>query len=131
MNQKVTIYGVPEIDDVDSLIELLEELNCVVTQEDDTLIIDPVNMNNVPPVSKAVNKLRASYYFMGALLGKYKEVQMMMPGGCYLGPRPHRLTPERFRSLRGNRQVRQHHTQKEGASVTKSYLDVSSVGAHD
>ena len=131
MNQKVTIYGVPEIDDVDSLIELLEELNCVVTQEDDTLIIDPVNMNNVPLVSKAVNKLRASYYFMGALLGKYKEVQMMMPGGCYLGPRPIDLHLKGFEALgatvkfeNGNYVIR-----AEELIGNKIYLDVSSVGA--
>lgn len=129
--EKVTIYGVPYIDDVDSLIELLEELNCEVTQQDDTLIIDPINMKNVPLVSKAVNKLRASYYFMGALLGKYKEVQMMMPGGCYLGPRPIDLHLKGFEALgatvkfeNGNYIIK-----AEQLIGNKIYLDVSSVGA--
>lgn len=129
--EKVTIYGVPYIDDVDSLIELLEELNCEVTHQDDTLIIDPINMKNVPLVSKAVNKLRASYYFMGALLGKYKEVQMMMPGGCYLGPRPIDLHLKGFEALgatvkfeNGNYIIK-----AEQLIGNKIYLDVSSVGA--
>ncbi len=129
--EKVTIYGVPYIDDVDSLIELLEELNCEVTQQDDTLIIDPINMKNLSLVSKAVNKLRASYYFMGALLGKYKEVQMMMPGGCYLGPRPIDLHLKGFEALgatvkfeNGNYIIK-----AEQLIGNKIYLDVSSVGA--
>ena len=85
----VTIFGVPEIKDVESLTELLQELNVEVTKkESGHLVIDPTNMVNAPLVSDTVMKLRASYYFMGALLGKYKQVQMKMPGGCYLGARP-------------------------------------------
>lgn len=129
--ERVTIHGVPEIDDVASLIELLEELNCEVTMEEDTLIVDTHNMKNTPLVSKAVNKLRASYYFMGALLGKYKEVQMMMPGGCYLGPRPIDLHLKGFEALgatvsfeNGNYKI-----QAENLIGNKIYLDVSSVGA--
>lgn len=131
MNQGVTIFGVPEIDDVDSLIELLQELNIDVKLNDDTLIIDTKAMQNTPLVSKAVNKLRASYYFMGALLGKYKEVQMMMPGGCYLGPRPIDLHLKGFEALgasvkfeNGNYVIK-----AEQLIGNKIYLDVSSVGA--
>jgi len=70
----VTIYGVPEISDVDALAVLLEELNCTVLRSHDSLIVDPSRMENVPLVSDAVDKLRASYYLMGALLGKCKKV---------------------------------------------------------
>ena len=88
-------------------------------------------MQNKPLVHDAVNKLRASYYFMGALLGKYGHVEIRMPGGCYLGPRPIDLHLKGFESL--------------GATVTydhgcyildapelvgnKIFLDISSVGA--
>ena len=58
----VTIYGVPEISDVDALAVLLEELNCTVLRSHDSLIVDPSRMENVPLVSDAVDKLRASYY---------------------------------------------------------------------
>ncbi|MEI7668278.1 MAG: UDP-N-acetylglucosamine 1-carboxyvinyltransferase, partial [Erysipelotrichaceae bacterium] len=85
----MTILGVPQISDVVNLSNLLRALNCPVsTSSEDTLHIDPSQMVNIPLDSADVTKLRASYYFMGALLGKYKEVRMKMPGGCYLGPRP-------------------------------------------
>lgn len=131
MNQGVTIFGVPEIDDVDSLIELLQELNIDVKLNDDTLIIDTKAMQNTPLVSKAVNKLRASYYFMGALLGKYKEVQMMMPGGCYLGPRPIDLHLKGFEALGAsvNFENGNYVIKAEQLIGNKIYLDVSSVGA--
>lgn len=131
MNQGVTIFGVPEIDDVDSLIELLQELNIDVKLNDDTLIIDTKAMQNTPLVSKAVNKLRASYYFMGALLGKYKEVQMMMPGGCYLGPRPIDLHLKGFEALGAsvNFENGNYVIIAEQLIGNKIYLDVSSVGA--
>lgn len=68
-NEPVTIYGVPNISDVQSLIVLLNELGvCVEKRDEETLYIDPTHMENIPMVSKAVSKLRASYYFMGALL---------------------------------------------------------------
>ena len=88
-NGPVTIVGIPQIADVNNLCEILSILNIEVTKvADDHLIIDPTNMKNTDLVQDAVTKLRASYYFMGALLGKYGHVRMKMPGGCYLGPRP-------------------------------------------
>ena len=84
----VDLYGVPEISDVAALAVLLRELNCNVDITGEHVRIDPTYMQDLPLVSEAVNKLRASYYFMGVLLGKYKKVQIRMPGGCYLGPRP-------------------------------------------
>ena len=53
-------------------------------------------------VSKAVSKLRASYYFMGALLGKFGHAEIKMPGGCYLGPRPIDLHLKGFEALGAN-----------------------------
>jgi len=131
-NAPITIYGVPNISDVKSLMELLRELNVYVEQiDEETLYIDPTKMNNIPMVSNAVSKLRASYYFMGALLGKFGHAEIKMPGGCYLGPRPIDLHLKGFEAL--------------GASITyengcyilhadelignRIFLDISSVGA--
>ena len=76
-NKPVTIFGVPNISDVKSLMVLLNELGVYVEQKDnETLYIDPSNMENIPMISGAVSKLRASYYFMGALLGKFGHVQI-------------------------------------------------------
>src|SRR5699024_8970383 len=50
--------------------------------------IDPTNMVSMPLPNGKVKKLRASYYFMGAMLGKFKQAVIGLPGGCHLGPRP-------------------------------------------
>ncbi|MBR2809447.1 MAG: UDP-N-acetylglucosamine 1-carboxyvinyltransferase, partial [Erysipelotrichaceae bacterium] len=76
------------ISDVNRLINLLEALNIHVTKNEDNLIIDPSDIKNVVLDHEDVSKLRASYYFMGALLGRFKYVKIKMPGGCDLGPRP-------------------------------------------
>ncbi|EJW97905.1 UDP-N-acetylglucosamine 1-carboxyvinyltransferase, partial [gut metagenome] len=51
--------------------------------DEETLVIDPSEMRDVPLLGDAVQKLRASYYFMGALLGKYGKCLIKSPGGCY------------------------------------------------
>lgn len=127
----VTIFGVPDISDVDALSLLLKELNCTVEKKGDTLIIDPSNMENVPLVSDAVDKLRASYYFMGALLGKCKKVVMKAPGGCFLGPRPIDLHIKGFEALGAKVEfVDGHHViTAEELRGNTIYLDFASVGA--
>lgn len=131
-NGPVTIVGIPQIADVNNLCEILNILNIEVTKvADDHLIIDPTNMKNTDLVQDAVTKLRASYYFMGALLGKYGHVRMKMPGGCYLGPRPIDLHVKGFEALgaevkfeKGCYEI----TAKELIG-TKIFLDIASVGA--
>lgn len=131
-NGPVTICGVPDISDVNSLSVLLRDLGVdVISKGTENIIIDPTHMENRPMVQEAVTKLRASYYFMGALLGKYGHVEMKMPGGCYLGPRPIDLHLKGFEALGAS--VRYEH----GAYIidapelvgTKIFLDISSVGA--
>lgn len=131
-NGPVTIVGVPQIADVASLSQILKILNVEVTKvADDHLIIDPTNMRNVDLTDDVVTKLRASYYFMGALLGKYGYVRMKMPGGCYLGPRPIDLHIKGFEALgakvdydRGCYTIKADHL-----TGAKIFLDISSVGA--
>lgn len=128
----VTIVGVPNISDVESLAILLRELKVdVVHKTKDHLVIDPTAMKNVPLDHNAVSKLRASYYFMGALLGRYGEVQMKIPGGCNLGPRPINLHLKGFEALGATvEEVDGFYCIKAEKLVgNKIYLDVSSVGA--
>lgn len=131
-NEPVTIYGVPNISDVQSLMVLLNELGVHVEKKDEeTLYIDPTHMQNIPMVSQAVSKLRASYYFMGALLGKYGHAEIKMPGGCYLGPRPIDLHLKGFKALGADVQYENgcyilHADDLKGANI---FLDISSVGA--
>lgn len=128
----VTIVGVPTISDVKSLAVLLNELDVNVNfVAQDHIIIDPTHMKNVPMVQDTVSKLRASYYFMGALLGKYGKVAMRMPGGCYLGPRPIDQHLKGFEALGAT--VRDENgtivIEAEELVGNKVFLDISSVGA--
>ena len=127
----VEIFGVPEISDVEALAILLEELKCEVEVDGEHIKIDPTHMEDIPLVSDAVNKLRASYYLMGALLGKYKRVKIKMPGGCYLGPRPIDLHLKGFEAL-GAKITYEDDTyllEAEELIGTQIYLDFASVGA--
>ncbi len=131
-NGPVTICGVPSISDVDSLSVLLRDLGVLVdVRSSDTIVIDPTKMENKPLVHDAVNKLRASYYFMGALLGKYGYVEIRMPGGCYLGPRPIDLHLKGFEALGAT--VKYDHgsyiLEAKELIGNKIFLDIASVGA--
>ncbi|MBP3853535.1 MAG: UDP-N-acetylglucosamine 1-carboxyvinyltransferase [Erysipelotrichaceae bacterium] len=131
-NEPVTIFGVPEISDVQSLMVLLEELGVEVEErEEGALYIDPTHMNNIPMVSNAVTKLRASYYFMGALLGKFGHAEIRMPGGCYLGPRPIDLHLKGFEALGATIQYDNGCYILDAPQLvgTNIFLDISSVGA--
>ena len=131
-NGPVAIVGVPQIADVDNLADILKELNVKVTKvADDHLIIDPTKMQNTTLDSAAVTKLRASYYFMGALLGKYGYVKIKMPGGCYLGPRPIDLHLKGFEALGANVVYDKgcYTISADKLVGTKIFLDIASVGA--
>ena len=95
----VTIDNVPNISDIDALNEILEYLGAKVKREDNKMIIDQTNLVNKEIPEAKAKKLRASYYFMSALLGKYKHVEMYFPGGCAIGARPIDQTLKGYRAL--------------------------------
>ena len=127
----VTIDNIPNISDIDALNEILEYLGAKVTRENDRMIIDHSNLENKEIPEAKAKKLRASYYFMSALLGKYKQVEMYFPGGCSIGARPIDQTLKGYRAL-GAEVVEEGNkftiTAKDliGAEVS---LDMPSVGA--
>ncbi len=127
----VTLYGVPDISDIRALKDLLEELNIKVNEQDDMLIIDPKGIVNIPMESDNVSKLRASYYFMGALLGRYKRVKIKMSGGCDLGPRPIDLHLKGFQALGASVEYEKgcYIIEAEELKGTTINLDFASVGA--
>ncbi|WP_458411648.1 UDP-N-acetylglucosamine 1-carboxyvinyltransferase [Schinkia sp. CFF1] len=127
----VTIEGLPNISDVHTLCGLLEEIGGTVTLEHDYLTIDPSKMISMPLPNGKVKKLRASYYLMGAMLGRFKQAVIGLPGGCHLGPRPIDQHIKGFEALGAtvtNEQGAIYLRAKElvGARI---YLDVVSVGA--
>ena len=84
----VTLEGLPQISDVATLVSLLEDLNIKTDLKDTELKVDPTEIKNASLPNHKVESLRASYYMMGAMLGRFKKCVIGLPGGCPLGPRP-------------------------------------------
>ncbi|MEI5991905.1 UDP-N-acetylglucosamine 1-carboxyvinyltransferase 1 [Enterococcus termitis] len=128
----VTLDGVPDIQDVHSLIEILEIMGAKTTFTDNTLVIDPTEIVSVPMPKGKINSLRASYYFMGSLLGKFGEGVVGLPGGCYLGPRPIDLHIKGFEALGAdvtNEHGAMYLRTKDGLHGTRIFMDMVSIGA--
>lgn len=83
-----TIKNVPNITDKDALFDIVKLLNCNIEQNGNEVKIDSSTLKNTLITQELSVKLRASYYFMGVLLGKYKHVEIFFPGGCNIGNRP-------------------------------------------
>ncbi len=83
------IENVPDISDVRILLSILENMGAVVTREDSgTVVIDSTNITSTCPEPALVKKMRASYYLMGALLGRFGKAHVALPGGCNFASRP-------------------------------------------
>ncbi|MBG9546675.1 UDP-N-acetylglucosamine 1-carboxyvinyltransferase [Cytobacillus firmus] len=127
----VKIEGLPDISDVQILKDLLEEIGGTVEFSENDMTVDPSSMISMPLPNGKVKKLRASYYLMGAMLGRFKKAVIGLPGGCHLGPRPIDQHIKGFEAL-GARV-----TNEQGAIYLRAdelrgariYLDVVSVGA--
>ena len=127
----VKIDNIPNISDIGALNEILEFLGAKVTLEDGLMIINPKSIKNKEIPKDVSSKLRASYYFMSALLGKYKKVEMYFPGGCKIGARPIDQTLKGFKAL-GAKVEEKDNKFKITADELKGghvYLDMPSVGA--
>lgn len=127
----VTIDNVPNISDIDSLTEILEYLGAKVTRQNNTMQIDPRGITNKEIPKEISSKLRASYYFMSALFGKYKSAHMYFPGGCSIGARPIDQTLKAFECLGATIKELDNKFDIEAEELkgNKIYLDCPSVGA--
>lgn len=130
-DSEVTIDNLPKISDVQLLSELLEEIGGKTELKGDSLTVFPENMFAMPLPNGRVKKLRASYYLMGAMLGKFKKAVIGLPGGCNLGPRPIDQHIKGFEALGAKVSNEQgaiylRANELRGARI---YLDVVSVGA--
>ncbi|MDE6284884.1 MAG: UDP-N-acetylglucosamine 1-carboxyvinyltransferase [Bacilli bacterium] len=127
----VEITNVPNISDKDALIEILSVLNAKVDNQDSRIVIDATQVHNVTITEDLSTKLRASYYFMGALLGKFKYVEICFPGGCNIGARPIDLHLKGFEAL--GAEITQcedkYVIQAKELVGTDIHLDFASVGA--
>ena len=134
VNGTCRIENIPQISDVTLILEILQELGAHVrTVNRSTVEIDcsSVHRTNVP--YELARQIRASYYFIGALLSRFGTAQVSMPGGCDLGARPIDLHLKGFMALGANVEVKNgyvHAAAPEGGlKGTHIYMDQVSVGA--
>ena len=130
-DEKITISNVPNITDVDDLENILVHLNAKMDRKEGTIEIDSSEIENKEITYELSKKLRASYYFMGALLGKFKKVDMYFPGGCAIGARPINLHLKGFELLGAKITEEENHFIIEADKLKGNniYLDFPSVGA--
>lgn len=126
------IENLPNISDIQDLKLALESIGAQVSRPDDsTLIIDSREIETTTAVNDSVRRIRASYYLLGSLLGRYKEAAVSMPGGCNFGSRPIDQHIKGFEAL--GAQVNLEHgiinVQAKELKGTTIYMDVVSVGA--
>ena len=130
-DDKVTLYNVPDISDTKALMEIIELLNGKIEYKDETMKIDTSKIENKVVPEDMSKKLRASYYFMGALLAKFKYAEIYFPGGCNIGSRPIDFHIKGFKKLgakvkiEGNKYI----IKAEKLKGARIYLDFASVGA--
>ena len=130
-DEETTIYNVPEISDRDDLIKIIELLKGTVSLEKDTLYMDCKNVESIFIPENLSTKLRASYYFMGALLGRKRRIEISLPGGCKIGNRKIDIHLKAFQALGATIKEEQdkYIIEAEKLVGTKIYFDFASVGA--
>lgn len=134
-NDVVTLEGVPDISDVASLVEIMEIMGAKIERDVDAgvLTIDTRDVVSKPLPYGKINSLRASYYFNGALLGRFGKATVGLPGGCDLGPRPMDLHIKAFEALGAELSYLEDamhlEAKEEKLHGTTIYMDMVSVGA--
>ncbi|WP_300382738.1 UDP-N-acetylglucosamine 1-carboxyvinyltransferase [Clostridium sp.] len=129
---KCIIDNVPDIEDVHCLERILKDLGCSVNKIDNnTLEIDATDVRRVEACTEDVRRMRASYYFIGALLSRFKKARVELPGGCPIGVRPIDQHIKGFEALGAKVNI------EHGAVIVEAehlcganiFFDVVSVGA--
>ena len=130
-DKEVTICNIPEITDTSALCKILEKLGANINYASESIVIDGKNIKNTEIDKELSKKLRASYYFLGAMLGKYKRCTMHFPGGCSIGARPIDLHLKGFEALGAKVEIDgdKYTVTAEKLVGAPIYLDVASVGA--
>jgi UDP-N-acetylglucosamine 1-carboxyvinyltransferase len=130
---KCRIENVPDISDVRILLSILEGMGAKIQKTDGVVDIDCTDICNTEPDPALVKKLRASYYFMGALLGRFGRSHVALPGGCSFASRPIDQHIKGFKALGAVVKETEEYVELEpgaaGLAGNRVSLDVVSVGA--
>ena len=131
-DEDVVIENLPDVRDINVLLEAIQEIGASVNRINrHTVKINASNIHEVSVDDDYIRKIRASYYFIGALLGKYKSAQVPLPGGCNIGSRPIDLHIKGFRALGAKVDIERGAVLAHAIDLVGShiYLDKVSVGA--
>lgn len=130
--EEVILKNVPNVDDIKNILEALAIIGSKASFKDNeiTVLNDEINYNEIINYD-CIGKIRASYYFLGALLGKYKKATVAMPGGCKIGSRPIDLHLKGFEALGATTKLEDGNIIVEAEELKGAhiYLDFPSVGA--
>ena len=132
INGICTIENLPNISDVKLYCDILKELGAIITWKNEhEVVIDSRNINSYQAPLDITRKFRASYYLIGALLGRCKKAIVGLPGGCNLGPRPIDQHIKGFEALGATVEATQGNITAQAKKLKGSsiYMDVASVGA--
>ena len=131
-DETVTIENLPDVRDINVLLQAINEIGAKVDRVDlHTVKINGSTITNFDVEYEYIRKIRASYYLLGALLGKYRFAQVALPGGCDIGSRPIDLHLKGFRKLGAEVTIEygQISAKAEELKGSHIYLDKASVGA--
>lgn len=131
-DEDVLIDNLPDVRDINVMLEAIQEIGARVERVDrHTVKINGSGIKEVSVDDEYIRRIRASYYFIGALLGKYKSAQVPLPGGCNIGSRPIDQHIKGFRALGADVQIECGAVIAHAIDLVAShiYLDVVSVGA--
>ena len=131
-DETVTIENVPNVRDINVLLNAIQEIGAKVERLDaHTVKINGSFIRDLNVDNEFIRKIRASYYLIGALLGKYKRAEVALPGGCDIGSRPIDLHMKGFRALGATVDIKYGLVMASAEKLTGThiYLDKVSVGA--
>lgn len=131
-DETVHIENLPDVRDINVLLEAIREIGATVDRIGPTEVkIAGATIGNVSVEYEYIKKIRASYYLLGALLGKYKNAEVPLPGGCNIGSRPIDQHLKGFRALGSDVSIMRGAVIAHAIDLVAShiYLDVVSVGA--
>ena len=131
-DETVLIENLPDVSDINVLLEAIAEIGATVDRIDrHTVRINASTIGDLSVDYEYIKKIRASYYLLGALLGKYKRAEVPLPGGCNIGSRPIDQHLKGFRALGAEVSIRHGAIVASAADLHGShiFLDMVSVGA--
>lgn len=131
-DETVLIDNLPDVSDINVMLDAISEIGAMVQRIDrHTVRINASTVQNVSIDYDSMKKIRGSYYFLGALLGKYHRAEVPLPGGCNIGSRPIDQHLKGFRALGADVTIESGMVVAEAEELQSTHLffDVVSVGA--